>query len=78
MDANSTDDTVRAARAARTSRSSSARQGQGDALITGFKACTGDIIVMVDADGSADGQEIVSYSPAPLVLGADFAKALRG
>lgn len=53
-----------------------ARKGQGDALITGFTACSGDIIVMVDADGSADGQEIVSYVSA-LVSGADFAKGSR-
>jgi glycosyltransferase involved in cell wall biosynthesis len=51
-------------------------KGKGDALITGFEACTGDIIVMVDADGSADGQEIVSYVSA-LVSGADFAKGSR-
>ncbi|CAM5447702.1 Glycosyltransferase 2-like domain-containing protein OS=Streptomyces fumanus OX=67302 GN=GCM10018772_45660 PE=3 SV=1 [Streptomyces fumanus] len=42
----------------------------------GFQACTGDIIVMVDADGSADGQEILSYVSA-LVSGADFAKGSR-
>ncbi|MFJ9587656.1 glycosyltransferase family 2 protein [Streptomyces acidicola] len=51
-------------------------KGKGDALITGFEACTGDIIVMVDADGSADGHEIVSYVSA-LVSGADFAKGSR-
>jgi glycosyltransferase involved in cell wall biosynthesis len=51
-------------------------KGKGDALITGFEACTGDIIVMVDADGSADGNEIVSYVSA-LVSGADFAKGSR-
>ncbi|MEU0370990.1 glycosyltransferase family 2 protein [Streptomyces sp. NPDC006283] len=51
-------------------------KGKGDALISGFAACTGDIIVMVDADGSADGQEIVSYVSA-LVSGADFAKGSR-
>ncbi|MEV7126993.1 glycosyltransferase family 2 protein [Streptomyces sp. NPDC093260] len=51
-------------------------KGKGDALITGFEACTGDIIVMVDADGSADGGEIVSYVSA-LVSGADFAKGSR-
>ena len=61
----------------RTSRSSSSvGKGKGDALISGFAACTGDIIVMVDADGSADGQEIVSYVSA-LVSGADFAKGSR-
>ncbi|WP_239115799.1 glycosyltransferase family 2 protein [Streptomyces sp. SID8499] len=51
-------------------------KGKGDALTTGFQACTGDIIVMVDADGSADGGEIVSYVSA-LVSGADFAKGSR-
>jgi glycosyltransferase involved in cell wall biosynthesis len=51
-------------------------KGKGDALISGFAACTGDIIVMVDADGSADGQEIVTYVSA-LVSGADFAKGSR-
>ncbi|QKW26820.1 glycosyltransferase family 2 protein [Streptomyces seoulensis] len=51
-------------------------KGKGDALTTGFAACTGDIIVMVDADGSADGGEIVSYVSA-LVSGADFAKGSR-
>ncbi len=51
-------------------------RGKGDALITGFEACSGDIIVMVDADGSADGNEIVSYVSA-LVSGADFAKGSR-
>ncbi|MFJ6659197.1 glycosyltransferase family 2 protein [Streptomyces sp. NPDC091377] len=51
-------------------------RGKGDALIAGFRACTGDIIVMVDADGSADGGEIVSYVSA-LVSGADFAKGSR-
>jgi glycosyltransferase involved in cell wall biosynthesis len=78
VDGNSTDDTVDVARrlwptvkvVPQTGR------GKGDALITGFAACTGDIIVMVDADGSADGQEIVSYVSA-LVSGADFAKGSR-
>ncbi|MEW2254473.1 glycosyltransferase family 2 protein [Streptomyces sp. NPDC047869] len=51
-------------------------KGKGDALISGFAACSGDIIVMVDADGSADGAEIVSYVSA-LVSGADFAKGSR-
>lgn len=51
-------------------------KGKGDALISGFAACTGEIIVMVDADGSADGAEIVSYVSA-LVSGADFAKGSR-
>ncbi|MEU8891792.1 glycosyltransferase family 2 protein [Streptomyces sp. NPDC048442] len=78
VDGNSTDDTVQVARDlwpdVKVVRQTG--KGKGDALITGFAACTGDIIVMVDADGSADGHEIVSYVSA-LVSGADFAKGSR-
>ncbi|MEE1669563.1 glycosyltransferase family 2 protein [Streptomyces sp. WAC07094] len=78
VDGNSTDDTVQVARDLWPGVKVVGQQGKGkgDALITGFEACTGDIIVMVDADGSADGQEIVSYVSA-LVSGADFAKGSR-
>ncbi|MFE7973286.1 glycosyltransferase family 2 protein [Streptomyces shenzhenensis] len=78
VDGNSSDDTVAVARRLWPGvRVVGQRgRGKGDALITGFGACTGDIIVMVDADGSADGQEIVSYVSA-LVSGADFAKGSR-
>lgn len=63
VDGNSTDDTVRVARELRPDVVvvKQVGKGKGDALISGFAACTGEIIVMVDADGSADGQEIVSY-----------------
>src|SRR5687767_9116556 len=44
-------------------------RGKGAALRTGFAACTGDIIVMLDADGSTDPAEI------PLFIGALFAGA---
>ncbi|RPK74309.1 Undecaprenyl-phosphate mannosyltransferase [Streptomyces sp. ADI97-07] len=78
VDGNSTDDTVRVARELRPDVVvvKQVGKGKGDALISGFAACTGEIIVMVDADGSADGQEIVSYVSA-LVGGADFAKGSR-
>ncbi|GAA2908434.1 hypothetical protein GCM10020221_00690 [Streptomyces thioluteus] len=78
MDGNSTDDTVKVARELWPSVKVVGQRGKGkgDALITGFAACTGEIIVMVDADGSADGNEIVSYVSA-LVGGADFAKGSR-
>ncbi|MGW0842984.1 glycosyltransferase family 2 protein [Streptomyces sp. NPDC002787] len=78
VDGNSTDDTVEVARELWPDVKVVPQQGRGkgDALITGFEACTGDIIVMVDADGSADGHEIVSYVSA-LVSGADFAKGSR-
>ena len=78
VDGNSTDDTVEVARELWPDVKvvKQRGKGKGDALISGFAACTGDIIVMVDADGSADGQEIVSYVSA-LVSGADFAKGSR-
>ncbi|MFG2605193.1 glycosyltransferase family 2 protein [Streptomyces sp. NPDC048514] len=78
VDGNSTDDTVDVARSLWPAVKVVEQhgKGKGDALITGFEACSGDIIVMVDADGSADGNEIVSYVSA-LVSGADFAKGSR-
>ena len=38
--------------------------GKGDALLAGFAACTSDIIVMIDGDGSTDGAEIVRFVAA--------------
>lgn len=52
------------------------RRGKGNALACGFAAVTGDIVVMLDADGSADPAEIARYVQA-LVDGADFAKGTR-
>ena len=52
------------------------RQGKGNALACGFAAATGDIIAMVDADGSADPGEIPHFVAA-LLEGADFAKGTR-
>ena len=52
------------------------RKGKGNALACGFAAVTGDIVVMLDADGSADPAEIERYVAA-LVDGADFAKGTR-
>ena len=51
-------------------------RGKGDALRAGFAAATGDIIVMLDADGSTDPAEIPSFVEA-LVAGADFVKGSR-
>ncbi|MFI8349431.1 glycosyltransferase family 2 protein [Streptomyces sp. NPDC085596] len=78
VDGDSTDDTVDVARSLWPDVKVVAQRGKGkgDALISGFEAASGDIIVMVDADGSADGNEIVSYVSA-LVSGADFAKGSR-
>lgn len=52
------------------------RRGKGNALACGFRAARGDIIVMVDADGSADPAEIERFVAA-LRAGADFAKGSR-
>lgn len=51
-------------------------KGKGSALRTGFKAARGDIIVMLDADGSTHPAEIPVYVGA-LLAGADFAKGSR-
>ena len=42
------------------------RRGKGNALACGFAAATGDIIAMVDADGSADPGEIPRFVEALL------------
>jgi glycosyltransferase involved in cell wall biosynthesis len=52
------------------------RKGKGIALRTGFEAATGDVVVMLDADGSADAAEIQRFVDV-LVAGADFAKGSR-
>lgn len=51
-------------------------RGKGAALRAGFAAATGDIIVMLDADGSTDPGEIPAFVET-LVAGADFAKGSR-
>jgi len=50
--------------------------GKGSALRTGFLAATGDIIVMMDADGSMSPQEIRHYVHF-LTNGYDFVKGSR-
>ena len=52
------------------------RRGKGNALACGFAAATGDVIAMIDADGSADPGEIPRFVQA-LVAGAEFAKGTR-
>jgi len=52
------------------------RTGKGNALATGFAACTGDAIVMIDADGSTDPAEIHRFVEA-LINGAEYAKGSR-
>ncbi|WP_260696614.1 glycosyltransferase family 2 protein [Rhizobium laguerreae] len=52
------------------------KKGKGIALRTGFEAASGDMIVMLDADGSMDPYEIILFVAA-LVAGADFVKGSR-
>lgn len=52
------------------------KRGKGAALRAGFEAATGDIIVMLDADGSTNPREIPRFVGA-LLSGADFAKGSR-
>jgi glycosyltransferase involved in cell wall biosynthesis len=52
------------------------RKGKGNALACGFAAASGDVLVMIDADGSNDPAEIPKYVGA-LLAGADFAKGSR-
>lgn len=51
-------------------------RGKGAALRAGFRAATGDIIVMLDADGSTNPSEIPAFVGA-LLAGSDFAKGSR-
>jgi len=78
VDGRSVDGTIEVARALRPDvrilRQN--RRGKGNAVACGFGAVTGDIVVMLDADGSADPQEIPRYVAA-LLDGADFAKGTR-
>ena len=78
VDGHSTDDSIAAARRAlpwaRVIRQT--RRGKGNAMACGFAAATGDVIVMLDADGSADPAEIPAFVAA-LIGGADFAKGTR-
>ena len=78
VDGHSVDDTIGVARRLRADVRvvRQTRKGKGNALACGFAAATGDIIAMVDADGSADPREIPRFVAA-LLEGADFAKGTR-
>ncbi len=78
VDGHSTDGTVEAARLLRPDVRvvMDSVRGKGAALRAGFAAAKGDIIVMIDADGSTEPEEIglfVRY----LMDGADFVKGSR-
>jgi glycosyltransferase involved in cell wall biosynthesis len=78
VDGHSVDDTIAVARQLRPDVRvvQQTRRGKGNALACGFEAAAGDVIAMVDADGSADPSEIPRFVDA-LLRGADFAKGTR-
>ena len=78
VDGHSVDDTIAVARAIRPEVRVllQGARGKGNALACGFAAASGDIIVMLDADGSTDPAEIPLFVEA-LLTGSDFAKGSR-
>lgn len=78
VDGHSTDDTVAVARRLRPDVQVVMQpgRGKGNALAAGFAACTGDVVVSMDADGSTDPAEIPRFV-SPLCHGADFVKGSR-
>jgi glycosyltransferase involved in cell wall biosynthesis len=78
VDGHSTDGTVEVARRLRRDIRIVRQEGKGKgaALRSGFAAARGDIIVMMDSDGSTDPGEIPLYVGA-LLAGADFVKGSR-
>jgi glycosyltransferase involved in cell wall biosynthesis len=78
VDGHSTDATLITARSCRPDIKVVPEEGtgKGSALRTGFLAATGDIIVMMDADGSMTPQEIRHYLHF-LTNGYDFVKGSR-
>ena len=78
VDGHSIDDTVSVAQAIRPEIRVLLQpgSGKGTALACGCAAATGDIIVMLDADGSTEPAEIPRFVDA-LLDGSDFAKGSR-
>lgn len=78
VDGKSTDGTAEVARSLRPDIRvvNQTGKGKGNALRAGFDAARGDIIVMIDADGSTDPREIPMFL-STLMAGADFVKGSR-
>jgi glycosyltransferase involved in cell wall biosynthesis len=78
IDGRSTDNTVAVARALRHDVRivMEPRRGKGAAMQAGFRAASGDIIVMLDADGSMEPEEALVFVGA-LMAGADLVKGSR-
>jgi hypothetical protein len=78
VDGMSTDGTVELARSVRPDVRVLQRppRGKGDALRAGFAAATGDVIVIMDADGSMDPGEVEVFM-AMMAVGFDLVKGSR-
>lgn len=78
VDGGSTDGTLEAVRQLRPDARiiEELRRGKGIALQAGFAAAVGDILVIMDADGSMDPSDIPTFVAA-LNAGADVAKGSR-
>jgi len=78
VDGRSQDGTVEKAKAARPDLRLIERDphGKGDALRAGFAAATGDVIAIMDADGSMDPKEIDVFMSL-LAVGFDLVKGSR-
>jgi glycosyltransferase involved in cell wall biosynthesis len=78
VDGGSVDDTVGVAKELRPDVLviNQSRTGKGNALACGMFAASGDIIVLIDADGSTDPAEIPTFVAA-LTAGADYVKGSR-
>jgi hypothetical protein len=78
VDGGSADDTIAVAREVRPDAVvvRQTRSGKGNALACGFQACTGDIVITLNADGTTDPGEIPRYVDA-LLAGAEVAHGSR-
>jgi peptidoglycan/xylan/chitin deacetylase (PgdA/CDA1 family) len=78
IDGHSTDDTIEVAQTLLPTIRiiKQVGKGKGDAVRVGLAACRGQIIVMLDGDGSTDPEEIPRFVEA-LLDGSDFAKGSR-
>jgi len=78
VDGRSTDDTIEVAKELLPSIKVvlETKKGKGAAMNAGYRAATGEILIVVDADGSNDPREIPRFIQA-LMMGSDMVKGSR-